>query len=84
MTGHCCAGRLSKAAASILPGAALVLLPKCPLWFAAALTLLTGVGFSPAGAAWVRTMVITLWVAALALAAAPVIRRRIHRGAVST
>ncbi len=82
MTGHCCmegrtsrrpARRLSTAAASILPGAALILLPKCPLCLAAWLTIATGVGFSAAGAAWVRGMLMAFLVAAVALAAAATI-----------
>ena len=85
MTGQGCAGgpasprlarRLSTTAASILPGAVLVLLPKCPLCLAAWLTVVTGVGFSAAGAAWVRGMLVVFWVAAVALAAAPIVRRR--------
>jgi hypothetical protein len=69
------ARRLSRAAASILPGAVLVLLPKCPLCVAAWLTAVTGVGFSATGAAWVRGMLVVLCVAAVALAAAPIVRR---------
>lgn len=88
MTGKCCtggrasrrpAGRLSRAATSILPGAVLVLLPKCPLCLAAWLTVVTGVGFSAAGAAWVRGILVVFWVAAGAFAAAPIIRRRLVR-----
>jgi hypothetical protein len=85
MTGQCCVGgtasrrlarRLSTAAASILPGAVLVLLPKCPLCLAAWLTVATGFGFSAAGAGWVRGTLVAFWVAALALAAVPIIRWR--------
>jgi len=89
MTGRCCVGgpasrrlsrRLSAAAAPILapilPGAALVLLPKCPLCLAAWLTVVTGVGFSAAGAAWVPWMVVVFWVAVVAFAAALIVRRR--------
>jgi hypothetical protein len=85
MTGQCCVGgtasrrlarRLSRATASILPGAVLVLLPKCPLCLAAWLTVVTGVGFSAAAAAWVRGMVGLFSVVAVALAAAPIVRRR--------
>ena len=88
MSGQCCTGggtsrrlarRLSTAAGSILPGAVLVLLPKCPLCLAAWLTVATGVGFSATGAAWVRTSVAAFWIAAAALAAAPIIRRRAVR-----
>ena len=86
MTGQCCVGgtasrrlarRLSRAAASILPGAVLVLLPKCPLCLAAWLTVVTGVGFSAAAAARVREMVVLFSVVAVALAAAPIVRRRV-------
>jgi len=85
MNGHCCTGgrargrlvrRLSTGAASILPGAALLLLPKCPLCLAAWLTLVTGVGFSAAGAAWLRGTVLVFWIAAVALATAAILRRR--------
>lgn len=90
MTGQCCLGegpsrrlarRLAKAAASILPGAVLVLLPKCPLCLAAWLTVVTGVGFSATGAAWIRGMLAAFWVAVVALAAVPIIRRRAFRPA---
>jgi hypothetical protein len=75
MTGQCFMGgrtsgsfarRLSRAATSILPGAVLVFLPKCPLCLAAWLTVATGVGFSAAGAAWARGMLVVFWVAAVA------------------
>jgi len=80
MTGQCCTGRrLSRAAAAILPGAVLVLLPKCPLCLAAWLTVATGIGFSATGAAWARGMVVLFGVIAVALAAAPLIRRRTLR-----
>jgi hypothetical protein len=88
MTGQCCVGgpasrrlarRLSTAAASILPGAVLVLLPKCPLCLAAWLTVATGVGFPAAGVVWVRGSVVMLWVAAVALALAPITRCRLFR-----
>ena len=81
MTGQCCGGgpgsrrlarRLSTAGASILPGAVLILLPKCPFCLAVWLTVATGVGFSAAGAAWVREIVAILWVAAVALALTPI------------
>ena len=85
MTGQCCMGgtasgrlarRLSKAAASILPGAALMFLPKCPLCIAAWLTAVTGVGFSAASGAWVRGLLALFCVGAMALAAASILRRR--------
>jgi hypothetical protein len=70
------ARRLSTAAASILPGALLVLLPKCPLCLAVWLTVVTGASFSAAGAAWASGILVVFWVAAVALAAVPIIRRR--------
>lgn len=84
MAGQCCMGgrpssrlarRLSGAAASMLPGAVLVVLPKCPLCLAAWLSIVTGVGFSAVGAAWVRGMLVVFWVAVVALVAAPIVRR---------
>jgi hypothetical protein len=88
MTGQCCTGegpsrrvarRRAGAAASILPGAVLLLLPKCPLCLAAWLTVATGVGFSAAAAASVRGLIMVVWVTAVALAAAQIIRRRVFR-----
>jgi hypothetical protein len=84
MTGQCCTGegrrgrlarRLAAAAASILPGAALVMLPKCPLCIAAWLTLVTGVGVPVAAASHVRGLIVVCWVATAALAVAQIIRR---------
>ena len=85
MVGACCTRRYSRVAASILPAAVLVLLPKCPLCLAAWLTVATGIGFSATGAAWARGMVVLCFVAAVAFAAAPLIvrrtfRRSTHRG----
>jgi hypothetical protein len=70
--GACCTGgpsarRLSGTAASIVPGALLALLPKCPLCIAAWLTAATGVGFPPAGVTWLREAIAVFWFAALAL-----------------
>jgi hypothetical protein len=60
----------------MLPAAVLVVLPKCPLCLAAWLTLATGIGFSATGAAWVRVILVVSWVAAVALAFSPMVRRR--------
>lgn len=64
---HSFARRLSKATASMLPAALLLLLPKCPLCIAAWLTFATGVSFPAAGAAWLRGSIVLLWIAALGL-----------------
>ena len=82
MTGQCCTGvtrRLSTAAASIVPAAVLVMLPKCPLCLAAWLTVATGVGVSAAGAEWVRASVLVFWIAAVALTAASILSGRAGR-----
>jgi len=87
MTAHCCAGegpshplarRLYGTGASLLPGAVLVLLPECPLCLAAWLTLVTGMGVPAAAAARVRWLIVLFWLAAVALAAAQILRRRAH------
>jgi hypothetical protein len=88
VTGQCCTGgtassrpaRLylstgTRATASILPGALLAVLPKCPLCIAAWLTVVTGVGISAAAAAWVSGIVVMIWFAAMALAAVSIFRR---------
>lgn len=84
MTGQCCVGgaaprrltrRFSGVAASILPGAALVLLPKCPLCLAAWLSAATGIGVSAAGAKWASGMLMMFWMAALWIAALSIVRR---------
>jgi hypothetical protein len=89
MTGRCCTGegqsrrlarRLSGAAASVLPGAALVLLPKCPLCLAAWLTaVMGGTAVSATFAERFRWMVVVCWVAAVALAGAQIVRRHALR-----
>jgi hypothetical protein len=89
VTAQCCTGggpsarRLSGAAASILPGAVLVLLPKCPLCLAAWLTVVTGIAVPAAAVAPVRGLILVFWVAAVALAATQVVRRRANRRAWS-
>jgi hypothetical protein len=87
MNGRCCTGegrprrlarRLSGAAASLVPGAVLVLLPKCPLCLAAWLTLFTGIGVSAAAAARLREISIVFFVGEVAVGVAQIIRRRQH------
>jgi hypothetical protein len=88
MTAQCCTGggpsrrlarRLSGAGASILPGAVLLFLPKCPLCLAAWLTVVTGIGISAGAAACMRGLIVVLSVAAVVLAAAHTVRRRAFR-----
>ena len=91
MTGQCCTGggrsrrlarRLSGAVASIIPAAALVLLPKCPLCLAAWLTVATGIGISATAAAHLRGLIFASSVVPVALVAAQIIRRRAFRRSV--
>jgi hypothetical protein len=88
MTGQCCTGerpsrplarRISGVAASILPGAVL-LLPKCPLCLAAWLTVATGAGISAAAVARVRGLIVITWLALLVLVAVQIVRRRAFGG----
>ena len=78
MIGQCCKSRgRAGVAASILPGTALVLLPKCPLCLAAWLGVVTGVGVSAAAAAYLRGAIAIFWVVAVAF----VVGRMIVRSA---
>jgi len=88
MTGQCCtgeglSGRLARrragAAASMLYGAAVVLLPKCPMCLAAWLTAVTGIGVSAAAAGRVRVLLVIFWLAAFALVAVQIVGRRAFR-----
>jgi len=83
MAGQCCTGegplrrlarKLFEAVAPILPGTALVLLPKCPVCLAAWLTVTTGLGVSAAAAASVRALIIVSSIAAVALAVANLLK----------
>jgi len=87
MPRQCCSGegpsrpvarRLSGAAASILPGALLVVLPKCPLCLAAWVTVATGFGISTLAALWMRWAILVVSVGAAALVVMPIVRWRAH------
>ena len=69
------ARRFSLAAASILPAAVLVLLPKCPFCLNAWLTVATGIGFSAAWSAWIHGSLVMLSLAVIVLFVAPIAHR---------
>ncbi len=69
MSGRCCApGRFGKASVAIVPGASILLLPKCPLCLAAWLTFATGIHFSASGATSLRAAVAVLSIITVTLA----------------
>jgi hypothetical protein len=93
MTGHCCVGGpassrfargVGTAIASILTATLLVILPKCPLCFAAWLTFITGVGVSAAAALWVRGGLVMSCVVAIAVAAISAFRHDASGRALET
>lgn len=57
--------RPSKAAASLLSGLLLLILPKCPICIAAWLTVATGIGISAAGVTYLRAGLLLFWIAAV-------------------
>jgi hypothetical protein len=73
MAAPCCArGRVTTITGSLLPGALLLLLPKCPLCLAAWLTVATGISISAGAAVWLREILLLSCI----LAAAALIWRR--------
>ena len=59
----------------VVPGALLVMIPKCPVCLAAYVALATGIGLSLPTAAALRTTLLILCVSALAFLAARKLRR---------
>ncbi|WP_143059272.1 hypothetical protein [Chitinophaga arvensicola] len=57
--------RFVKGVRWLIPGITLVLLPKCPVCFAAYVALGTGIGLSVTAAAWLRTGLVVLCVGSL-------------------
>ncbi len=69
--------RGGEAAGWIVPGATLILLPKCPVCVAGYVALFSGIGISAAGAGRLRTSLLIVCVAALLWVAA----KRLRSGA---
>lgn len=65
-------------ASAALPGAMLILMPKCPVCVAGIVAVATGVGVSVTAASYVRTGVIVVCAAWIVLAAAFVLRRLVR------
>lgn len=82
------ARRGAKAIPWIIPGGLLLLMPKCPVCFAAYIALFTGIGISIPAASWIRLSLIFLCVASLLLLAFRMVqkihRRRIHKSLTPT
>jgi hypothetical protein len=83
---HCCGAfrptgrRFAGFAGSVLPGAALVLMPKCPACVAAYVAAGTGLSMSLPVAAWLRTGSILLCALSISVVVATTIRRHfIHK-----
>lgn len=68
--------RLRGAAQWAVPGAILIIMPKCPMCVAAYFALITGVGISLSTAAHLRLLVLMLCLATLAFLAARSAARR--------
>jgi hypothetical protein len=73
----CCVKRRGKEVASwLVPGGLLVLIPKCPVCFAAYIAAFTGLGLSIPAATGLRVALITLCVLSLAFLATRLLLRK--------
>jgi len=72
------ARRGAKAISWIIPGGLLLLMPKCPVCFAAYIALFTGIGISVPAASWIRISLIVVCVASLLLLAFRLVQK-LHR-----
>jgi hypothetical protein len=82
--GRCCKVAVRRSYLGVggwlVPGAALALLPKCPICVAGYVAVGTGVAVSASTAAYLRPTLIALCLASRSYAAAPRLRPSLHAG----